>query len=203
MFMKRERLEDLMPPADAELIRRIIQKDETAFDLLFHRYKDHVYRFVFYLTENRTEANDLFQETWLRVVRYLPRGSSIRDFKAWVFTIAINLHRDEIRKKQLRRMFFINRSMEGEMENQDFSQADFGLAASIEDDSNRVDISLALTRALKKLPLKQRRVFLLKEMEGFKHEEISGMLHLPVGTVKSLLHRAVKNLQSELIEFKQ
>lgn len=191
-----------MPPADAELIRRIRQNDHAAFDLLFYRYKDHVYRFVFYLTENRTEADDLFQETWLRVVRYLPKSPVIRDFKAWLFTIAVNLHRDEIRKKQLRRIFFLEKSEKSESEGEELSQFDFGSAATIGDESNRVDISLALTGALKRLPVKQRRVFVLKEVEGFKHGEISEMLGVPVGTVKSLLHRAVKFLQIELKDFR-
>lgn len=191
-----------MPPADAELIQRIRQNDRAAFDMLFHRYKDHVYRFVYYLTENRTDAHDLFQETWLRVVRYLPKSKTIRDVKAWLFTIAINLHRDEIRKKQLRRMFFLERSEKSKSETDNFSRSDFGAESIIEDESNRVEISLALTRALKELPVKQRRVFILKEVEGFKHLEISAVLGVPVGTVKSLLHRAVKFLQIELKEFK-
>ncbi len=191
-----------MPPADAELIRRIGQNDHAAFDVLFHRYKDHVYRFVFYLTENRTEANDLFQETWLRVVRHLPKSSAIRDFKAWIFTIAINLYRDEIRIKQFRRMFFLERSAKSESYGDELSQLDFGSAATIEDESNRVDISLALIRALRELPVKQRRVFVLKEVEGFKHEEIGEILGVPVGTVKSMLHRAVKFLQIELKDFR-
>ena len=59
------------PPADGELIERIVQKDLQAFDQLFLRYKNSVYRFAFYLTQNRNEADDLFQETWLRVVKNL------------------------------------------------------------------------------------------------------------------------------------
>ena len=70
------------------------------------------------------------------------------------------------------------------------------------DESNRVDIGLALNKAITSLPLKQRRVFVLKEIEGLKHSEISEMLNAPIGTIKSLFHRAIKNLQQQLAEFK-
>ena len=190
-----------MPLADGELIQRITQKDVRAFNKLFLKYKESTYRFAYYLTQNRTEADDLFQDTWLRAVRYLPSSSRIRDFKAWIFTITANLFRDQLRKKKIRRIFFPKRSVAVDSSADSIEAQEPIVVPKVDDDSNRTDIKLSLNRAIANLPIKQRRVFVLKEIEGMKHSEISEILNLPVGTVKSLLHRAVKKLQIELTDF--
>ena len=166
------------------------------FDHLYLKHKSSVYRFACYLTQNRNEADDLFQETWLRVVRYLPDSSPVRDHRAWIFTIAANLYKDMLRKKKIQRMVFVSRSphFDGNSEKE--------LEGSVKpydpDESDRVDLGMAIGRALRILPYPQRRVFVLKEMEGFKQSEISTMLKIPMGTVKSLMFRAVRRLQKEL-----
>jgi len=192
-----------MPPEDGELIQRIIQNDLRAFDELFKKYQESVYRFAYYLTRNQIEADDLFQETWLRTVKYLPTSSNIRDFKAWILTITTNLHRDELRKKQIRKIFSPFRSEQSNRENDHLEKLDVETGRNLNDESNRVDISLALDEAIAALPVKQRRVFLLKEIEGLKHAEIGEMLHAPIGTIKSLFHKAIKKLQQELSEFRE
>ena len=65
-------------------------------------------------------------------------------------------------------------------------------------ESDRLDLGHAIHRAMTELPVRQRRVFILKEVEGFKHAEISKILGIPAGTVKSLLHRAIRQLRREL-----
>ena len=192
-----------MPSQDGELIQRIIHHDLSAFDELFKKYQNSAYRFACYLTQNRNDADDLFQETWFRAVKYLPTSSNIRDFKAWILTIVANLHRDELRKKKIRRLFSFQRW--SEQSNTDSNQSETNVHESqmmTTDESNKVDIVLALKKAIGALPMKQRRIFILKEIEGLKHSEISEMLNVPVGTIKSLLHRAIKNLQKELSEFR-
>src|SRR4030042_1638004 len=112
------------------------------FDAAYDRYKTDIFRFIFHLTGNRTEAEDLFQEAWLRVVRHGPLRPAGQNRKAW-------LQRD-------------------------------------------------IDQAIAGLPEKQRRVFLLSEFEGLRQMEIAGIMGIPVGTVKSLLYRAVKKLQRDL-----
>jgi RNA polymerase sigma-70 factor (ECF subfamily) len=188
----------LMPASDCELIKRIQQKDETAFDLLFSRYKNDLYRFIYYLTQNRSDADDLFQETWLRIVNHIPETAEIKNVRPWMCTIAVNLHRDELRKKRIRRLFFRKPS------DSEFGETEL---KAVQDDyygnsSPQIEISMSLSQAINNLPLKQRRVFVLQEIEGFKQREISDILNIPLGTVKSLLHRAVKRLQNELADDK-
>jgi RNA polymerase sigma-70 factor (ECF subfamily) len=191
-----------MPPQDGELIQRIVQGELKAFDELFKKYQSSVYRFACYLTQNRIEADDLFQDAWLRVVRYLPTSSHIRDFKTWILTIVANLHKDELRKKKIRRIYLFHRSDRSKPQSDQLEKLDYESHPIVPNESDRVDIGLALNEAIVALPIKQRRVFVLKEIEGLKHSEISEILNVPIGTIKSLFHRAIKNLQSELAEFR-
>ena len=190
-----------MPQTDGELVLKIRQGDQFAFDQLFAKYQTAVYRFVRYLTQNRNEADDLFQETWLRVVKYLPCTPEIKDFKAWVFRIATNRHRDELRKRRIRRPFQSLKPLDSSVDGDDQDFQNQGVIPTTLDKTDKVDLGPAINRAISRLPIKQRRVFVLKEIEGFKHREIAEMLGLPVGTIKSLLHRAIKKLQKELSEF--
>ena len=191
-----------MPPEDGELIQRIIHKDLNAFDELFKKYQNSVYHFACYLTQNRIEADDLFQEAWLRAVRYLPTSSSIRNFKSWVFTIVVNLHRDELRRKRIRKIFSPLRSDQFNQDDDHLEKLEIESTNNGINESDQVDISMALDNAVAGLPLKQRRVFILKEIEGLKHAEIADILGSPIGTIKSLLHKAIKKLQQELSEFR-
>jgi RNA polymerase sigma-70 factor (ECF subfamily) len=190
-----------MPPTDGELIDKFAQNDQLAFDQLFFKYKSSVYRFAFYLTQNKNEADDLFQETWLRAVKNMNQNKKIKDFKAWIFTIANNLHRDELRRKKIRRLFFSSRKVESNVSVD--SENDFGqeITTNKNGSSHNIEFNMAFKQAVTNLSFKQRRVFVLQEIEGFKQKEISKMLNIPIGTVKSLFYRAIKFLQKELVEF--
>ena len=138
------------------------------FDILFQEYKSAVYGFAYYLTQNQGEAEDLFQETWLRVVKYLPENMNMHGFKAWVFTVTANLHRDALRKKRVRRFFIWQKSKD--LANTS-GLSPFMLEGDRPDNSHemdRVELSMAISRAVANLPSRQRLVFVLKEIEGFK-----------------------------------
>lgn len=155
-----------------------------AFEALYEKFGSAVFSFACYLTQDKEEAEDLFQETWLRVAKNLPENRRMHSIKAWVFTIVSNLHKDVLRKKRIRRLFRFDESRPGLSEKGDYS--------GLEKD---------LFQAIAKLPSRQRRVFVLKEMAGFKQTEIGEILGIPLGTVKSLMFRAVKRLQRELAEY--
>jgi len=176
----------------------------TRFDELYAMYHAHIYRFACALARDARDAEDLFQETWLRAVKAYPAGREVEgsNAKAWLFAIAANAHRDSLRKKRVRRLFLLERkkSMAGGT-----ADADPGWDApghSPEDEETRSDIRLCLRRAVSRLPGRERRVFVLKDIEGFKHGEIGRMLGIPEATVRTLLHRAVRRLRKELSEFR-
>jgi RNA polymerase sigma-70 factor (ECF subfamily) len=172
-----------------------------SFDAIYEMYKEPVYRLACALTDNPRDAEDLFQETWLRVVRSGRDESRAGDTKAWLFTITANLHRDGLRKKRIRRLFFLERARTMTDEAAD---ADAGWDAarfSSRDFASREDLRLCLRRAISRLPARQRQIFVLKDIEGYKHGEIGRMLGIPETTVRTLLHRAVKSLQKDLAAF--
>ena len=178
-------------------------EDVTSFDELYDMHRNDIYRFACALTGDTREAEDLFQETWLRAVKAGPAGREpeTSDPKAWLFAIAANAHKDLLRKKRVRRLFLVERTRSmGERK----ADADPGWDIPGHpggDGTARSDVRLCLRRALARLPGRERRVFVLKDIEGFKHEEIGRMLGIPEATVRTLLHRAIGKLRKELAEF--
>jgi len=187
---------------DSELIQKPAQMNLQAFDALYNKYKSSVFSFACYLTQNRGEAEDLFQETWLRVVKNLHNISNMRTFKSWILTIAANLHRDALRKKRIRRLFFWHKSSVPDEGQDIFTYMPERATSNRSNELNHVDMGRAISKAMAKLPEQQRLVFVLKEIEGFRHTEISEILKLPEGTVKTLMYRAVKRLQKDLAAYK-
>ena len=187
-----------MTPDDGDRILNDRDTYSRIFDDLYDRYKSSVYRFAYYLSQNKEETDELFQETWLRVVQYSSKLSAVRDFKAWVYAITANIHRDILRKKRIRRMFFTQHAGKYDERSRNIKRSLGENNRLTMDESDRVDLGHAINRAITELPMRQRRVFVLKEVEGFKHAEIGKILGVPVGTVKSLLYRAIRHLRQEL-----
>lgn len=172
----------------------------AVFDEIYDRYKDDIFRFICHLDPDRAEAEDLFQEVWLRVARHLPEPSEGANLKPWLLAIVVNLHRDLLRKKRVRRLFFLAKARPVSFESRSSeepsgSSADPAVAAETAFLHQRID------QAITRLPEKQRQIFLLREIEGLRQAEIAGVLGIPLGTVKSLTHRAVQSLRKELAEF--
>jgi len=99
-----------MVPEGGECTHRTELTAPPPFDELYNEYKDRVFCFAYYLTQNRGEAEDLFQEAWLRIVKSLPEKVNTQSLKAWIFVIVSNLHRDNLRKKRVRRLFLSKKS---------------------------------------------------------------------------------------------
>lgn len=174
----------------------------TEFDALYDEHKTSVFRFAYYLTQDRREAEDLFQEAWLRVVKNFSKISRKSTIKAWIMTIVANLHRDALRKKRIRRLFLLQKYKAFKQRENKTTLSTGSKDFAYSDTENQTDMSLAISQALARLPERQRLVYALKEIEGFKQTEISEMLKIPMGTVKSLMFRAVKRLQRELSPYK-
>ena len=174
-----------------------------AFDNLYKKYQNAVFGFAYYLTQNRGDAEDLFQEAWLRIAKKLPDEVNMQSIKAWIFTVVANLHRDELRKKRIRRLFFLQKAMSLEKENTMFPVLSDQPVSINPEEVNQTDMGRDIAQAMARLPDRQRRVFVLKEIAEFKQAEISDILRIPLGTVKSLMHRAVKRLRQELSKYNE
>jgi len=171
------------------------------FDEIYDQHKTAVYSFACHLTQNRGEAEDLFQETWLRVAQHFPRVLDMKKVKAWLFTITANLHKDGLRKKRIRRLFLFQKKWETDQSQILGEDVPDQGNIKVLDESEQVDLGLAISQAMARLPDKHRLIFALKEIAGFKQEEIGEMLGVPVGTVKSLMYRAVRSLRQDLADY--
>jgi len=125
----------------------------------------------------------------------------MQSIKAWIFTIVVNLYRDGLRKKRIRRLFLFQKSKAHEAD-VEFAFLTEKPAYDSSDQAFQAEIGKDIGLALDSLPERQRRVFVLKEIAGFRQAEISEILDVPVGTVKSLMYRAVKRLRLELSKYK-
>jgi RNA polymerase sigma-70 factor (ECF subfamily) len=191
-------MENFVKPTSGENIMNPDCDVQEEFDDLYANYRTAVFGFACYLTKNSGEAEDLFQETWLRVVHHLPKKVEKQSAKAWIFTITANLHRDILRKKRIRRVFFLQKSSR-HAQDEDASSFLFGSRIpDLEDEADRVDMRRDIAQAMERLPVQQRGIFALREIEGLKYAEISEIYGIPVGTVKSLMFRAVRKLRREL-----
>lgn len=166
------------------------------FDELYDRYKAEVFHFACYLARDRGEAEDLFQEVWVRLAKRPPEKGARESLKPWLLKVLANLHRDHLRRSRIRRLFLIRAA---ERNGTGAEEAGDDPAWDAEQAALRKSISLAIAR----LPERQRRVFVLKEVEGLRQTEIAEALAIPVGTVKSLLFRAVRKLRKDLGEYKR
>ena len=170
-----------------------------SFDELYDRYNASVYNFSLYLTRDKNEADELFQDTWLRIARNINKTLSMENPKPWIITITVNLYRDSLRKKKVRNFFSFHKPLSSETEREIHRL--LRDRCSGEDKSVLFDTAAAISCAVASLPSRQRQVFVLKEMDGFQLSEISEMLEIPLGTVKSLMYRAVRRLRQDLSVF--
>jgi RNA polymerase sigma-70 factor (ECF subfamily) len=160
------------------LIRAAAAGDLTAFEQLVRTYQQHVWRFLRRLVGDAALAEDITQETFLRVFRRLPTYSFESKFSTWVFQIARNSGIDELRSRQRRsRLASIVRT--------------FPPVPPAAPPETRVVIDAALAS----LPVDLRETLVLVEVLGLRYREVSAVLGVPEGTVKSRMFAARSRLQ--------
>ncbi len=179
--------------SDEELIARFQQGDQQAFDILVHRYKDQLLNFVYRFVGNRNDAEDIVQETFLRVYKNKHYYKEIAKFSTWIYTIAGNLAKTELRKRKRRKLFSVSNFMN---EEKDYDIPDTERNPELEVDGTIKDD--IIQKAIEKLPPKFKEVILLRDVQGFSYEEISQILNIPLGTVKSRVNRGRLKLQEDL-----
>jgi len=169
---------------DHELIDRLRDGDQTVIDAVVERYKDPLFAFILRMTGDYTAAEDLFQETWLRVIRYIGKFRGESKLSTWLFQIAVNLVRDAERKKKRWRTVEID----------DHSDV---FAHGPEVDPMAVIRERQVKRILSEIPAKMREVVVLKYYHDLNDAEIAGILSCPEATVKSRYYRALEAMKKK------
>jgi RNA polymerase sigma-70 factor, ECF subfamily len=179
-----------MADENTEIARGLRRRDPDLLDLLIEKYQHRLLRYLVHLTGRRELAEDLFQETWVRV---LERGSQYdgrHEFSAWLFTIARNLVLDHLRRKQPASL----NSLTDADESAPFEVPATGLLSALEltiQHEQHEQIAVAMER----LAAVYREALVLRFQEAMAIDEIASVTGVPVGTVKSRIYRGLAALQ--------
>ncbi|HUU46722.1 MAG TPA: sigma-70 family RNA polymerase sigma factor [Acidobacteriota bacterium] len=167
-------------------IMRRIQKDEfPAFEELVDRYKSRLVNLIYRMLSDQNEAEDLVQETFLRVWTHRQDYDFSYCLSTWVYTIALNLAKNELRKRRRFKFFSISEMTEKGLELPDPKMGPSALGHLLEG-------------AISCLPTKYKAAFLLRDVEQLPYEDVAQILGVPLGTVKSRVNRARSVLKNEL-----
>jgi RNA polymerase sigma-70 factor (ECF subfamily) len=180
-------------PTDEDLILAFQNGDVSAFEEIVRRYRDPLFNFVVRLLGDAFFSEDIVQETFLRVYRNRHRYHQVAKFSTWIYTIASNLAKTELRRRRVRNFFSI--SSKGEDE-KDYDLVD--TSSDIERDVDGAIKSEIILKEINALPFHFKEAVLLRDIQDLSYEEISQILNVPLGTVKSRVNRGRSRLQKRL-----
>jgi RNA polymerase sigma-70 factor (ECF subfamily) len=173
--------------SDEQLMLNAGQGDRNAFDELVRRYSSRMVNVAYQVLGDRELAEDVAQETFLRAYKSAARYRQISKFSTWLYTIALNLCRNELRRRK-----FKTYSLEGMAERDEDSK----IRVDIPDEKTQPDLDMErkeagtlVRQAVEKLPEKFKAPLVLRDIQELTYEEISEILNLPEGTVKSRINR--------------
>ncbi len=185
-------------PSDTELLQRHLSGDEKAFELLVRRYRRELYNFLGRFTGDRTLAEDIFQETFLQLHLSAGAFDPTRRLRPWLFTIAANKARDAMRKRARRQAApldaVISASQEGETSYIDLMPSDI---PQPDESILNLETRQAVRNIIGQMPENLRTVLLLNYFHEFPYKDIADMLGVPLGTIKSRLHAAIKHFAKQ------
>ena len=192
---------DLQNLPDADVVALAQEGREVAYRELIRRYERPVFSLVFRMVRDRATAEDLSQETFIKVLNNIDKYVPEFKFSSWLFKIANNLAIDHLRRRRIQTV-----SMDGAPDATTASQIEatsFELASHGEsalDELAARELGSAIERAIAALRPEYRSCIMLRHVEGRSYEEIAATLDLPLGTVKTYIHRARHELRKALEE---
>jgi RNA polymerase sigma-70 factor (ECF subfamily) len=183
---------------DSEVVATFLDGEERAFQVLVERYQTRLLNFVYRTIGDRERGEDLVQEVFIRVYRHLHRFDRSKKFSTWIYTIASNLAKNELRNRSRNPLVFFQTIKK--------NWQDDDRPLQFEDSSLRPDdlyrkrhLRELVEASVARLPEHHRQVFVLRELEGKSYEEIAEITGCNLGTVKSRLNRA-RNSFASIIE---
>jgi RNA polymerase sigma-70 factor (ECF subfamily) len=174
---------------EALLIKKCREGDTTAFGKLINIYRTRLFTYLLRISRDRITAEDLFQDTIIKVWIGIKSYNEQQKFSSWLFTIAHNISIDAIRSKKVKeRVTNLNEEVE--------------IATNITPHSELVatETRLALEMGIEALPDNQKQVFLLRQHGCMPFKEIAAVMNQPLNTVLSHMHYAIKKLRQGLME---
>ncbi len=185
-----------MERTETLLIADLCEGDETALAPLVEKYKRMVYRLAMQITKNHADADDVMQETFIKVYRSIRTFRKDAAFETWLYRIVVNEALNFVKRRERQRESTLEIASEAAYE------ATTRYRAQIANDphahAEKSELRHHVTEAVNSLSLKHRTVVILHEFEGLTHAEIASILNCSEGTVRSRLHYARKKLRTLL-----
>ena len=184
---------------DQEVVARAREGRETAFRELIGRYERPVFSLIYRLVRDRERTEDLSQETFIKVLNALDRYDPSYKFSSWIFKIAHNTALDHLRKKEPETL-----SLDGSPHAETAAEAEASTVTVASDNQSPEDyaahreLSGVLDQAIGLLRPEYRTAIVLCHLEGRAYEEIAEIMDVPLGTVKTYIHRARHELRQHL-----
>ena len=185
---------------DRDLVARAQNGDTRAFDVLIRKYTPKLYGMVYNMTSNREDTADLLQEVFAKAYRSLSRFLGKSSFYTWIYSIAVNMTLNHIKKRGRHMKVSLDDVDTGIENDPDFiavTTAKTGVGREV----NIHELQKRLNEAMMKLSEDHRTVVTLYDIQGLQHAEISKILGVSEGTVRSRLFYAHRQLQSYLHDF--
>jgi RNA polymerase sigma-70 factor (ECF subfamily) len=189
------------PDPDELLVERAREGDTLAFDELVTKYMPRLYGMIYHMTSNHEDTNDLLQDVFAKAYRSLKRFRGHSSFYTWIYSIGTNMTLNFLKKRNRRRSMSLN-DVDLAIEN----DPDFIEATSKTDPVREADLAELqerLNMAMQQLSVDHRAVVTMFDIQGMPHAEISKILGVSEGTIRSRLFYAHRQLQTYLDEFRK
>ncbi len=182
---------------DEQLIGRFQAGDERAYVELVNRYKDRLLNFVFQFLGDIEQAEDVVQDTMLRLYEKKHYYKEIAKFSTWIYTIARNLANTELRKRKRRKTTYLSHMSKDERQYEIPAVQD-----NVDQSLHNEFIQDRIKSAISKLPEHYKMVIILRDIQELSYDDISNIVGVPLGTIKSRINRARLQLQADLQDLK-
>lgn len=186
-----------MPKNEQALVDRFCSGDSTAFQELVERHKKKVYYLAYDITGNHHDAEDISQEVFIKMFRSLKTFRRDAKMSSWLYQIAVNTSIDSLRRKSPKRQKLMVR-----LDKATIKENPPGSGITVVNPEQSAEASILqghISQALQRISPRERSVFVMRHYNDLKMVEIAEILNVSVGTVKSLLFRAIKKLRKELL----
>ncbi len=174
---------------DGEVVSAFLAGEERGFEELVDRYQGRLLNFVYRTIGDRDRAEDLVQEVFIRVYRHIGRFDRSKKFSTWIYTIASNLAKNELRNRS-RSPLVLFQAIKAKFEDEDRPLQFEDLHSRPDDLFRKRHLRDMVEQSVGRLPAHHREVFVLRELQGKSYEEIAEITGVNLGTVKSRLNRA-------------
>ena len=178
------------------LISKAKEGDKKAFEEIISLYEKKVFSTIYYMVKNENEVEDIAQEVFVKIYRNLKNFKEESSLYTWIYRITINVCIDELKKKK--NVVYIDEKIE---------TADGAMEIQLEDTAKGPEhlaedeeLKRKITNCIRKLPVDQRTMIILRDIKGFTYMEIAEMTKINLGTVKSKINRARAALKQILEE---